>query len=82
MVRPAHVHESFLLIEACANEKKNGNDKNNADPVHDCPVCTREVRAKMDDSATTDSELRVELVILTFRYQPPALHHIFRNVSE
>lgn len=40
---------SFRLFsaeqEACANEKKNGNDKNNADPVHDCPVCTREVSA-------------------------------------
>ncbi|EFP77223.2 uncharacterized protein PGTG_03179 [Puccinia graminis f. sp. tritici CRL 75-36-700-3] len=31
--------------ELYANEKKNGNEKSNPDPVHDCPVCGREVSA-------------------------------------
>ncbi|OAV93041.1 hypothetical protein PTTG_02837 [Puccinia triticina 1-1 BBBD Race 1] len=31
--------------ELYANERKNCNDKNNPEPVHDCPVCGREVSA-------------------------------------
>lgn len=43
--RARNFHLFSAEQEAWAHERKNGNDKNNADPVHDCPVCGREVSA-------------------------------------
>ncbi|POW17242.1 hypothetical protein PSTT_00749 [Puccinia striiformis] len=43
--RAKNFHIFSAEQELYANEKKSGNEKNNLDPVHDCPVCGREVSA-------------------------------------